>query len=148
MKLKGTTTIKASRQKVWAFLTDAEAVSTCVPGLESLKIVTPDRAFKATAVVGLGTAKVRFVTDIEWVELNAPKRAVMKAHGDATGSTADMTAVMTLADGMEGVTGLAWEADVVVAGAVASLASRLMPRAVKMMTNTFFTCARKRIEGG
>ena len=146
MHLEGTTTIQAPREQVWQFLTDPHKVGQCAPGLESLEITTPDRKFRAVASIGLGTVKARFTTDVEWVELDAPNRAKMKAHGTAPGSAMDATSEMLLADGPDGATDMKWTADVVVVGTIASLAARLMGSVTQKLTGEFFNCVKKKIE--
>jgi carbon monoxide dehydrogenase subunit G len=146
MKLEGDVTIQAQREKVWDFLLDIEGMSTCIPGLESLEAVEPGRKYRVTASVGLGTVKVRFDADIEWLELERPTRALMKGHGTAPGSAGDATAEMILSDGPEGSTLLTWWADVLISGTIASLASRLMGSVTKKLTASFFDCVKKQIE--
>jgi carbon monoxide dehydrogenase subunit G len=146
MHFEGNLSIKASREKVWDFLTDPKKVSKCAPGLESLEIVTPGEKFRATTSVGFGSVKVRFVNDVEWVDLDPPNRARMKAHGTAPGSGLDAATSMTLTDGQGGATDLAWTADVQVVGAVASLAARLIGGVMKKLTVAFFESVRKEIE--
>lgn len=146
MKVSGTTTINAPRQKVWDFLTDPERVSKCAPGLESMEIVEKDKKFKAVGSVGLGNLKVRFNGDVEFVEMDAPNRAVMKGHGTAPGSAVDGTAEMKLRDGAEGETIMDWSADVNVLGTIASLASRMMGSMTQKMSGQFFDCVKKQIE--
>jgi len=146
MKLEGEVTIQAPRERVWDFLMDIEGMSVCVPGLESLETVEPDRLYRATASVGLGTVKVKFDADVEWLELERPSRALMKGHGTAPGSAGDVTAEMVLSDGPDGSTRLAWWADVMVSGTIASLASRLMGSVTKKLTTSFFDCVKKKVE--
>jgi carbon monoxide dehydrogenase subunit G len=146
MKLDGEVTINADRQKVWDFLTDPEAVSQCAPGLESMKIVEPDKQFEAVAALGFGTVKVRFVTNVYWVELDAPNLAKMTAHGTAPGSAADVTGGMQLEDTDDGGTKMTWSADVVVSGTITSLASRMMGSVSKKIANSFFECVRGYLE--
>ncbi len=146
MKLDGEVTLQAERQKVWDFLTDAEAVSQCAPGLESMKIIEPDKEFEAIAAVGFGTVKVRFVTNVQWLELDPPNVAKMKAHGTAPGSAADVTGEMRLEDASEGGTRMTWIADVQVSGTITSLASRMMGSVSKKIANSFFECVRGYVE--
>jgi carbon monoxide dehydrogenase subunit G len=146
MKLEGDVTIQAPREKVWDFLLDIEGMSSCIPGLESLETVEPDRKYRATSSVGLGTVKVRFDADVEWLELERPTRAQMKGHGTAPGSAGDATAEMVLSDGPEGSTLLTWWAEVLISGTIASLASRLMGSITKKLTTAFFDCVKERIE--
>ena len=146
MHFEGTLAIQAPRAKVWDYLTDPEKVSKSAPGLESLEIVEPGKKFRATTSIGFGSVKVRFVNDVEWVDLDPPNRAQMKAHGTAPGSGVDATTSMTLTDGQDGATDLAWQADVNVVGTIASLAARLMGGVTKKLTAAFFDSVRKEIE--
>ncbi len=146
MKLDGEVTIDADRQKVWDFLTDPEVVSQCAPGLESMKIIEPDKQFEAVAGLGFGTVKVRFVTNVYWVELDAPNFAKMTAHGTAPGSAADVTGDMRLEDTADGGTRITWSADVMVSGTITSLASRMMGSVSKKIANSFFDCVRGYLE--
>jgi len=147
MHLEGVTIIKAPRQKVWEFLTDAHQVSQCAPGVESVEIVVPGRKFRAVAAIGFGTVKARFTGDAEFVELDAPHRAKIKAHGNAPGSAADVASEMILMDGPDGGTEMKWTAEVVILGSLASLAARMMGPVTQKLTEQFFACVKKKIEG-
>jgi carbon monoxide dehydrogenase subunit G len=146
MKLQGKVSINAPREKVWDFLIDPNLVGTCVPGLEELEIIEPGKKFHAKAAVGLGTVKVKFDADVEWLELDPPNRAKMTGHGSAPGSAGDATAEMRLIEGPGDTTELEWEADVIVAGTIASLASRLMKSVSQKLSKTFFECVKKHVE--
>jgi molybdenum cofactor cytidylyltransferase len=147
MRFEGTVTIAAPRQAVWAFLTDPNKVAECAPGLESVEILVPNQRFRATAGIGFGSVKARFVTDVEWLDLDPPNRARMKAHGNAPGSAVDATSEMDLRDAADGATELRWSADVAVVGTIASLAARLMGGVTQKLTGAFFEEVKKRIEG-
>ncbi|MCL5428420.1 MAG: carbon monoxide dehydrogenase subunit G [Chloroflexi bacterium] len=146
MQLTGSTEIKASREKVWAFLTNPDFVAKCAPGLESMEIIEENKKFKATGSVGLGNLKVRFAGDIEFVTMEAPSRAVLKGRGTAPGSAVEGMAEMKLRDGENGITIMDWTADVNVLGTIASLASRLMGSVVQKLSGQFFDCVKARIE--
>ncbi len=148
MRFQGTVAIRAPREAVWRFLTDPEKVSQCASGVESVEVLVPNERFRATASVGFGSVRARFVTDVEWQDLEPPSRARMKAHGTAPGSAVDALSEMTLRDGAEGTTELHWSADVSVVGTIASLAARLMGGVTQKLTGAFFEEVKKRIEGG
>ncbi len=148
MHLEGTVTVNAPRESVWAYLTDPHKVSECAPGVESVDVVIPGHQFRATAAVGFGSIKVRFTGDVEWLELEAPNRARMKAHGNAPGSAADVFSEMQLSDGANGGTELRWTADITVVGQIASLAARLMTSVSQKLVGVFFDCVRQKIETG
>lgn len=146
MKMSGSVNIKAPRQKAWDFLTDPNRVTECAPGVETVEIVEPGRKFRATAAIGFGSVKAKFSGDAEWVELDPPNRAKVKAHGAAPGSAADVTSEMSLSDNPDGTTQMNWTADIVVLGQLASLAARMMAPVSQKLTEQFFECARKKIE--
>ena len=77
MNFKGTVTINAPREKVWAFLTDPSQLTECAPGLESLDVIVPNEKFRAVVSAGFGAIKARFVTDAQWMDLDPPNRARM-----------------------------------------------------------------------
>jgi carbon monoxide dehydrogenase subunit G len=111
-----------------------------------MEVLEPDKRFRAVASVGLGNIKARFTADVEWVELDAPNKAVMKAHGTAPGSAADVRAEMTLSDNSAGGTDMHWEAEVNIVGTIASLASRMMGGVTQKLSAEFFACAKQKIE--
>jgi carbon monoxide dehydrogenase subunit G len=146
MNLEGKVTIKAAREKIWEFLNDPHAVSQCAPGVEGLEVLEPGKKFRATATVGFGSVKAKFKTDVEWVEMEPPGRATMKAHGTAPGSAVDVISEMELLEVGQGETDLKWRAEVYVLGTIASLASRLMGSVSKKLTRQFFDCLKAKIE--
>ena len=111
-----------------------------------MDVIEPNKKFRAVAGAGFGSIKVTFKTDVEWIELDAPGRAAMKVHGTAPGSAMDMTSAMTLSDGPEGSTDLAWTADVVVLGTIASVAARLMKPVTNLLVGALFKCIKGKIE--
>jgi len=146
MNFKGTVTINAPREKVWAFLTDPSRLTECAPGLEKLDVIVPNEKFRAVASAGFGAIKATFVTDATWMDLDPPNRARMKIHGKAPGSRVDGTSEMVLSDGANGSTVLNWSSDITVVGTIASLAARLMGVVTQKLTDAFFECVRKKIE--
>ncbi len=146
MHFEGKLAIEAPRNRVWAFLTDPDAVSRCAPGLESLEVLEPGKKFRVVTAIGFGAIKARFTSDVEWTDLDPPNRAGMKAHGNAPGSAVDATSSMVLSDGSGGATDLAWEAEVTVVGTIASLAARLMGGVTQKLTGAFFDSVKREVE--
>jgi uncharacterized protein len=146
MHFQGCVTIKASPEKVWSFVTDADAVASCAPGLESLEVKEPGKRFRAVGKVALGSVSQRFATNVEWVDLDPPRRAAMKFRGAAPGSAVDGKTSMILSDGGDGSTELSWEAEIAVVGTIAALASRLMDGVVRKLTADFFGELQKKLE--
>jgi uncharacterized protein len=145
MHFEGSVPIKASREKVWAFVTDPEQVGPCGPGVEKVDVIDPTH-FKAAAKVGIGFINARFNVDMEFAEQQPPDRALIKAHGQAPGSAVDATAEMRLSDGDEGTTVMDWNADVNLSGTLASVGARLIEGTANKMISQTFDCIRTTLE--
>jgi uncharacterized protein len=146
MVLKGNVSIRAPRKQVWDFLTDPNQLGLCVPGVEKIEIIEPNKKYRGVVSIGLGGVKARFNGDVDVLELDEPNRAKLKAHGTATGTAADLLSEMSLSDGVNGSTLVNWTADVNVSGQLASLASRLMIPVSQKLSDQFYNEVRKRIE--
>ena len=146
MHLSGSVTIRATRERVFEFLTDPNQVGQCAPGVETITITEPGKKFQAKAGIGFGAVKATFTGDAEWVELDPPHRAKVKAHGRAPGSAADVTSEMKLAEDGNGNTVVEWTADIAILGQLASLAARMMAPMSQKLTGQFFDCVRTKIE--
>jgi uncharacterized protein len=146
MVLKGNVAIHAPRKRVWDFLTDPNQIGQCVPGVEKIEIVEPNKKYRGVVSIGLGGVKARFNGDVDVLELEEPNRARLKAHGTATGTAADLVSEMSLSDGENGSTVVNWTADVNVSGQLASLAARLMLPVSQKLSEQFYNEVRKRIE--
>ena len=146
MKFSGTIQINAPRDRVWAFVIDPNQVGQCGPGVESIEVID-DAHFKAAAKVGIGFISARFNVKMEFAELAAPDRAVIKAHGQAPGSAVDANAEMVLSGPPDGPTTMDWSADVQLAGTMASLGARLIDGTANTMIGQTFDCMRAKLEG-
>jgi len=146
MHYEGIVNIHAPRRKVWEYLTNAEFVTQCAPGVKDMEVVVPSEKYIAVASVGFGAVVVEFKTDVEFQELREPEYAKVKARGKAPGSAVDATSEMILSNSKNSVTELKWTADIVVSGKIASVASRMMGSITKKLTAKFFDCVKEQIE--
>lgn len=146
MQFSGSVPIRATRDRVWAFVTDPDQVGTCGPGVESIERVDATH-FKATARVGIGFISARFVVTMEFAELVPPDRATIKAHGQAPGSAVDAVATMHLSDAPDDGTIMNWQADVQVHGTLASVGARMIEGTANKMIGQTFDCMRAKLEG-
>ncbi len=145
MHFEGTVQINAPRDRVWAFVIDPNQVGQCGPGVESIEVID-DTHFKATAKVGVGFISARFVVNLEFVDLDAPNAATIKAHGQAPGSAVDADARMELSDADSGGTTMDWSAEVNIAGTIASVGARLIEGTANKMISQTFDCMRTKLE--
>jgi uncharacterized protein len=145
MHFAGTVQINAPRDRVWAFVIDPNQVGQCGPGVESIDVID-DSHFKASAKVGVGFISARFVVNLEFVDLDAPNAATIKAHGQAPGSAVDADARMQLSDADGGGTTMEWSADVNIAGTIASVGARLIEGTANKMIGQTFDCMKSKLE--
>ncbi|MBI3745059.1 MAG: carbon monoxide dehydrogenase subunit G [Chloroflexi bacterium] len=118
MEFSGAVDIPASRDRVFAFVTDPDKVGACGPGVESIEVVDPTH-FKARAKVGVGFITAKFVVDLEIAEQQPPDMAVIKARGQAPG--------------------------VNLSGMLASVGARMVEGTANKMIAQAFDCIRARI---
>jgi len=145
MHFEGSVPIKASRDKVWAFVVDPEQVGQCGPGVESIEVIDASH-FKVVAKVGIGFISAKFNVNMEFAELTEPDRALIKAHGQAPGSAVDATASMDLSDDGTGGTVMDWVADVNLSGTLASVGARLIDGTANKMIGQTFECMKTKLE--
>ena len=145
MHFSGTVEIAAPRDRVWAFLVDPNQVGSCGPGVESIEVVD-EAHFRARAKVGVGFISARFVVDMTFAVLTPPDRAQIKAHGQAPGSAVDADAEMRLSGPPAGPTTMDWNADVMIAGTLASVGARLIEGTASKMIGQTFDCIRAKLE--
>lgn len=146
MEFSGEVPIKASRERVWEFLTDANQVTQCAPGLQSVEVVDESH-FKCVVRAGVGMIRGNFNFDIVWTEMDAPNHATMTANGKIPGSAVAMNSTMVL-DETDGGAGtlMRWSSDVRVSGTIASVGARLMGGVADRMTKDIFSCIQSKLE--
>jgi carbon monoxide dehydrogenase subunit G len=145
MHFEGTVEITAPRDKVWSFVTDPTQVGSCGPGVESIEAIDATH-FRARAKVGIGFISARFNADGEMGIIAAPEVAEVKIHGQAPGSAADAVASMHLSHGGEGITIMAWKAEVNISGTLASVGARLIEGTANKLIAQTFACMKAKLE--
>jgi len=145
MRLEGRVEIRASRPKVWAFVTDPDQGAACVPGVQSIEKLDGGR-FKVHATVGIGFISAKLVVDAEFTEIHELDDATVLAHGEASGSSGDATAKIVLTDGADGSTVMDWTADVTISGMIASMGAGLVDGAAGKVVGQVFDCVKARLE--
>jgi len=78
MHFEGTVEILAPRDKVWKFLTDAEFVTQCAPGVKEMEVVIPNEKYFAVASIGFGSVVAVFKTNVEFQEMDEPDFATFR----------------------------------------------------------------------
>jgi len=145
MKLQGTATLHADRERVFAALTDPGALSRCIPGCESLDLIGED-SYKMTVSAGVGAIRGRYDGQVTLTELVRPDGYVMNARGAGAAGTVDATCRIDLTDDGE-QTQLAYSADATVGGPVAGVGQRMISAVAKRMAGQFFSAVDDELTG-
>lgn len=89
MQIQETFTVDASPEAVWSFFQDVERVARCVPGVESVTVLAPDRyRVVATQKVGFISATFELTTAVDakepmkFMSFSSVGRSVRGAVGD------------------------------------------------------------------
>ena len=138
MKMSGTITLLAPREKVWQALNDADVLQKSIHGAEKVEKKS-DRLFTATVRARVGPVSARFQGEITLLDLNPPESC--RIEGKGQGGMAGLvqgTAWITLKE-ENNATHLSYTVEARLRGKLAQLGQRLLDAAAKKMADSFFT---------
>lgn len=136
MKIEGSYTFKAPREKVWDVLLNPEIIAKCVPGCEGLKEVGPDQ-FEATMKVGVASVKGSYRGKISIKEKIRPSHYVLSGEGSGSPGFMRGDVIMDLED-KAGETIVKYSTDARIGGLIASMGQRVLAGVAKMIVDQFF----------
>jgi uncharacterized protein len=145
VKVSGSYTINAPRERLWQSLNDPAFLKACLPGCESMEASGPDQ-YQATLTVGIAAVKGKYAGSVTLSEKEPPQRFKMRVEGKGTGGFMQGTGLLDLAEDPQG-TKVTYEGDVQVGGPIASVGQRLLDGAAKMMVGQFFTAVNTQLAG-
>ena len=80
MKIEGSYTFNAPREKVWQVLLDPKIMAQCMPGCEKMSEIGPDQ-YEATMKVGVASVKGTYKGKVAIKEKQAPFHYVLSGEG-------------------------------------------------------------------
>ena len=136
MKVEGSYTFNAPRDKVWQTLLDPKIMAQCMPGCESLNEVAPDQ-YEAIMKVGVASVKGTYKGKVSIKDKQAPSHYVLS--GEGSGGPGFMRGDMAIdLQESNGQTVLKYSTDAQVGGIIASVGQRMLKGVAKMMVDQFF----------
>ena len=145
MKVEGTFTIDAEREKVWEMLMSPETLAGCIPGCDSFEPVDED-TYNVKMRVGVGGVRGNYSGSVTIADRQHLESYRMVVEGRGRGGSVRGEGLLTFAD-VGGSTQVSVEGDAQVTGVVARVGQRLMGNASRMLMNQFFNCLKSKIEG-
>jgi carbon monoxide dehydrogenase subunit G len=148
MTMNGQVQLAAPREVVWAKLNDGETLKACIPGCESLEMLSPTE-FQAVATNKVGPVKARFKGKVRLTDLDPPNGYRISGEGDggvAGFAKGGATVKLEPADG--GGTMLNYAVEAQIGGKLAQLGQRLVNGAAKKLADQFFVKFAAAVGGG
>jgi hypothetical protein len=136
MKIEGSQTLAAPRQRVYESLTDHEALAKLLPGCEKLE---PAGADSYSVKMGLGIASLSgsYTGTVKLSEQKPPESLRLAVQARAPGGVAEGSGTLELRE-KAGKTTVHYAGEVKVSGLLASVGQRLLDSAAKMVIGQFF----------
>jgi 2-furoyl-CoA dehydrogenase large subunit len=144
---RGTATVDAPREKLWAMLLDPQALLAVVPGAHGIEKASETR-FRAEVTLGIGPVKGRYKAEIDLSDLDPPQAVTLT--GTAQGGLGFGRGVgrLTLEELGPSRTALHYSYEANIGGKVASIGGRLLDGAARVIIGQFFEALSRQAGGG
>ncbi len=139
MKYQGEVKLNVDKSTIWGILSNPESVSSCFPGIKS--ITKEGDAYKVVGSAGIGFIKGEYKATVTFTNLKPMESMTISAKGTGLNSNVDIVAQVKVDDGK-----LTYDAEVKVAGVLASVGARLMDPAVNKLISDLFDCIKNKVE--
>ncbi|WP_352430481.1 carbon monoxide dehydrogenase subunit G [Pyrinomonas sp.] len=138
MRIEGTHSLRARRERIFQALTDPAVLQRCLPGCERLDKIG-ENAFSTTLKAGVGSIKGVFTGNVRLEDVRAPEHYHIVVEGRGQPGFLKGAGDLNLEEQNDGTTLIRYAGDVQVGGTLASVGQRMIQSAAKMMATQFFT---------
>lgn len=140
MVIKGTLTVDAPLETVWAFLQDTPRVSACMPGAENVEEVEPD-VYRGKLKARVGAVAAAFDGQVRITERVASERMVASIKADDRSLASSVTATFVCQlKSVEAGTQIDYEVDMAIRGRLAQVGFAAVQAVARNMTAQFAEC--------
>jgi len=147
MEFEGEFTVDGRPDELWKYFTDPEILQDCAPGCQSMTLESPSE-LTTTLAVGVGSVKPTFDVEAVVTECTRPEQLEIRASGEASRNSFDVTARQELRDNGDGTTTVAWRADAQVSGLIASMGERALGSVADTLVTDFFRKLEDHVNAG
>ncbi|MEA2626253.1 MAG: uncharacterized protein QOD06_2298 [Candidatus Binatota bacterium] len=137
MKVSGTHTFPAPRERVWSFLIDPYRLARCIPGCDKLETIG-ENEYTGEVNVGLAAVKGQYKGKVKLEEIRPPEHYKMLVDGKGKQGFIKGSGTVDLEE-QNGATLLRYSGDAQIGGPLASVGQRMIDGATRTMTAQFFT---------
>ena len=137
MEMKGEQLVPASQADTWAALNDPEILKACIPGCESIEMLSPTE-MKARVALKLGPIKASFAGQVTLSNIDPPNGYTISGEGSggSAGGAKGSADVRLVPDGDGSL--LSYRVNSQVTGKIAQLGARLVDSAAQKLAGDFF----------
>jgi carbon monoxide dehydrogenase subunit G len=147
MDIEKSFSVAASQADVWEFITCAEKVATCLPGVGEVQVHGPGQ-YKGVMNIKVGPIKTSIKADVAEVEQRMPEFASYAIKGEEGGRASNLTADVKLTLNAVSVeqTDVVFTSHVVIVGRLGKFAGGVMNKLADTMSDQFVTAFRMELE--
>jgi len=140
-------TVKAPREKVWAFLMNPNASGPCVPGCEKIEVLD-DKTYRVTVKVKIAFVSLAFNMMVKISEMNPPSHLETLATGEESGMASNIKAknVLDLISLSEFETEVSYRSEVSLFGKLGTMGQSVVKGKAKQLAREFAEAVRHRLE--
>lgn len=148
VEIEETFEVDAPIERVWRFLTEPQAVVTCMPGAE-LQEVVDERTFQGRIKVKVGAIATSYQGRVQLTEIDEQAhRVTMSAEGqESAGGVARGSMVSQLRAGDQGRTEVTAAGRVEISGRMAQFGRGMVKGVAHELVKQFVACLKERLEG-
>jgi carbon monoxide dehydrogenase subunit G len=141
-------TVKAPREKAWAFLMNPDASGPCVPGCEKVEVID-DKTYRVTVKVKIAFISVTFNMDVQITEMNPPSHLETLATGQEKSMTSNIKAknVLDLTSLSESETEVSYRSEFSLFGKLGTMGQSVVKGKAKQLGKEFAEAVKSRLEG-
>ncbi|HXG51617.1 MAG TPA: carbon monoxide dehydrogenase subunit G [candidate division Zixibacteria bacterium] len=136
MKIEGSYTFNAPRERVWQVLLDPKILAQCMPGCEELREIGPDR-YEAVMKVGVAAVKGTYKGKVAIKDKQPPAHYVLSGEGSGGPGFMQGDVAIDLEE-QNGKTLVRYSTEAKVGGLIASIGQRMLSGVARMMVDQFF----------
>ncbi|MDQ7843702.1 MAG: carbon monoxide dehydrogenase subunit G [Armatimonadota bacterium] len=143
MKVEGTYTFPAPRERIWALLNDPAVLARATPGVKTLTPQGPDHY---AARIELAVGPVRGVYDgtVSITEKAPPERMTLRVEGGGRPGTIRATGELRLVE-QDGRTVVHYTGEAQITGLIASVGHRLIGGVARQIAGEFFKAVEREL---
>jgi uncharacterized protein len=147
MRIEGSFTVAAPRERVFAEITNPALMAGCIPGCEAIEVIDA-KTYRARILVEVGPIKARFNLVVEVTEEEAPARVLSVTRGEegTRASVVSSSNELLLAPAEGGATEVKYASEVSVTGRLGKFGLGMMKKKAEALGAKFAENFRGKIE--